>query len=72
MKRKSLNERIRERCEQRGLKFKPWETEPWDVDDGPSPYPKGTSGYETWGPAQALRRRLIAEIRARKDGDDVA
>jgi hypothetical protein len=38
--------------------LKPWEWSPLEVDDGPSPYPPGTSGHETWAPAQELRRAL--------------
>ena len=68
MKRKPLSDQIRELCEQRGLKFKPWETTPWEVDFGPSPWPSYVAGGETWPQAQALRRKLIAELRQAKAG----
>jgi hypothetical protein len=63
MSKPTLNDRIRELCNKRGLTFKPWEVEPWDVDDGPSPWPPGTAGATTWPKAQALRRELIAELK---------
>jgi hypothetical protein len=58
-----LDEQIRALCEKRGLTFKPWEVEPWDVNDGSSPWPPGTAGATTWPKAQALRRKLIAELK---------
>ena len=58
------NERIKALCKRRGYQFKPWEICPWDVDDGPSPYPPGTSGGVSWPKAQALRKRLIEELEA--------
>jgi len=58
----SLNDRIRRLCEQRGLRFQPWEIPPWDCDFGPSPWPPGVGASDTWGPAQRLRRKLIAEL----------
>ncbi len=58
-----LNARIRALCEERGLTFRPWEAPPWEADDGPSPWPRRTAGAESWPKAQALRRRLIAELK---------
>jgi hypothetical protein len=58
-----LNDRIRALCESKGLKFAPWEIEPWDCDDGPSPWPH-TTGAGHWAQAQQLRRQLIAELEA--------
>jgi hypothetical protein len=60
-----LNERIRELCAARGLTFRPWEVPPWEVDDGPSPWPAGSAGGRSWPKAQALRRKLIAEIKSK-------
>jgi hypothetical protein len=60
-----LDKRIRKLREARGLHFKPWEIPPWDVDDGPSPFPAGTAGAQSWSRAQKLRRRLIAEIKGK-------
>jgi hypothetical protein len=57
-----LNDRIRQLCKERGYTFKPWETEPADATEGPSPWPAGAVGTESWAKAQALRRQLIAEI----------
>jgi hypothetical protein len=57
-----LNDRIRKLCERRGLKFRCWETSPWQCDDNsPSPWGPGTVGALTWPQAQRLRRKLIAE-----------
>jgi hypothetical protein len=63
MTKPTLNERIRGLCKNRGMIFKPWQATPWDCDDGPSPWPAGTVGAASWPQAQALRRKLIAEIR---------
>jgi hypothetical protein len=61
---RELNQRIRELCEERGWTFKLWEVHPAEADDGPSPWPPGTGGYESWPKAQKLRRHLIAELKA--------
>ena len=61
----STNARIRAWCNERGLTFKPWEIHPADVRDGPSPYPAGTGGADTWPKAQAMRRKIIADLKAR-------
>jgi hypothetical protein len=63
MSKPKLNERIRGLCKHRGMTFKPWEVRPWDCDDGPSPYPDGCAGASSWTKAQALRRKLIAELK---------
>jgi hypothetical protein len=57
-----LNDRIRALCEERGLKFKPWEFPPWEVSEQPNPYPPGMGSHTLWPQALALRRKLIAEI----------
>ncbi len=44
--------------ERKVLGLKPWELAPSEVDDGPSPWPPGTAGYESWGKAQEMRERL--------------
>jgi hypothetical protein len=62
-KKADLDRRIEELCHQRGYHFKPWETPPWEADDGPSPWPPGCAGALSWPQAQQLRRRLIAELR---------
>jgi hypothetical protein len=66
MSKPTLNERIRELCNKRGLTFKPWQCEPWAVDDGPSPWPPTTAGAVTWTKARALRKELIAELKAER------
>jgi hypothetical protein len=63
MKRKLLNDRIRELCEKRGLRFRLWEIPPWQANFGPSPWPSQVGGGESWPKAQALRRKLIAELK---------
>lgn len=62
MKTKDLNARIRALCAERGMKFKPWEITPWDVDEGECPYPPGNATCASWPKAQKLRRALIQEI----------
>jgi hypothetical protein len=57
-----LDAKIKELCDQRGLKFKPWESTPWDVREGPYIGSPGDVAAESWPQAQALRRKLIAEI----------
>jgi hypothetical protein len=59
-----LNEKIRKICEQRGMKFAPWEIHPADADDGPNPWGDDATneGGLSWPAAQRLRRKLIAEI----------
>jgi hypothetical protein len=47
------------------LGLKPWECSPADVDDGPSPWPPGTAGFDSWPRAQALRRQLDEAARRR-------
>src|SRR5262245_52430145 len=54
--------KIREICEERGMKFRPWEIRPWKAHDGRRPFGDGTAGAESRPKAQELRRRLIAEI----------
>ena len=64
----STNERIRAWCDERGLKFKPWEIHPAAVRRGPSPWPAGCGGAESWPKAQKLRRKILAEIKAAASG----
>jgi len=61
MRRAEIDKRIRGLCEERGYMFRPWETHPAEVNDGPSPWPHGTAGAMNWPKAQKLRRDLIAE-----------
>ena len=58
------DDEIRALCERKGLTFAPWEVHPADVDDGPSPWPPGTSGHASWPKAQKLRKALVAELEA--------
>jgi hypothetical protein len=62
MRRSEADRRIRELCERRGMRFKPWEVPPWRVHSGPSPWPANTAGAASWKPAQRLRQRLLEEI----------
>jgi hypothetical protein len=64
MTNEELNAAIRDLCEQRGMQFAPHACPPWEADDGPSPWPAHTAGAESWPKAQALRRKLVAEIEA--------
>ena len=64
----STNDRIRAWCDDRGLTFKPWEVHPAEVGTGPSPWPAGSAGAESWPKAQKLRRKILAEIRASAGG----
>ena len=59
----TLNERIRDLCEKRGLTFKPWEVTPWDVDRSVAVVLRAAVAGRSWPKAQALRRRLIAELK---------
>jgi hypothetical protein len=69
---KALDQRVRELCERKGLRFKPWEMPPWQVRlDDPSADPDNPweEGYLATAPmARRLRRELEAEIEA--DGDE--
>jgi hypothetical protein len=63
-----LDRRLRELCERKGLRFRPWEMPPWQVRlDEPPPDPDNSweESYLATAPmAQRLRRELKAEIRA--------
>jgi hypothetical protein len=63
--RTKLDHQIKDLCEQHGLTFKSWEfPAPWcPVLDRPGP-----KGDGRWPKGQALRRKLIAEIK-RKQSD---
>jgi hypothetical protein len=61
----STNARIHAWCNERGLTFKPWEIHPAEANDGPSPYPAGSAGGDSWPKAQKMRRKIIAELKAR-------
>jgi hypothetical protein len=65
---RSTDVKIRAWCDEHGLTFKPWEVHPADVDTGPSPWPAGTGGAESWPKAQRLRRKILADIRAAARG----
>ncbi len=60
----SLNDRIRAWCDDRGVTFCPWEVHPAEVNGGPSPWPAGTAGADSWPKAQKLRRKIIADLKA--------
>jgi hypothetical protein len=47
---KTLDERIEELCDQKGLRFKPWELPPWIVGDGPCPQNCSQSDRQYWAP----------------------
>jgi hypothetical protein len=64
----ATNQKIRNYCDAHGLEFKPWEVHPADADTGPSPWPAGSGGAESWPKAQKLRRKILADIRAAKRG----
>lgn len=59
-----LNKRIKQLCEAKGLKFRPWEfPPPWEVTDNePCPYPHYTAGATWWAKLLALRAKLKAEL----------
>jgi hypothetical protein len=61
-----IDEQIRALCERKGLIFRPWEIHPADVNDGPSPWPRGSAGSENWPKAQKLRKALIAELHGKQ------
>ena len=61
----SIDARILAWCDERGLTFKPWEIHPADANDGPSPWPVGSAGADSWPKAQKMRRKIIAELKAR-------
>jgi hypothetical protein len=42
------------------MALKPWQLAPSEVDDGPSPWPRGSSGYASWFVAQAQRAEILA------------
>lgn len=60
----TLDDRIRAWCDEHGLKFKPWEVHPAEVDNGPSPWPAASGGGDSWPKAQKLRRKIIADLEA--------
>jgi hypothetical protein len=55
---------IESHCTERGYRFKPWEPKPWEVDEGPSPWPAGNAGATAWPRIQALRRKIIEDLKA--------
>ena len=57
-----LNAKMEALCAAKGMHFSTHECPPWEADEGPSPWPPGTAGSDSWPKAQALRRMLIAEI----------
>ncbi len=60
---KTINERMKELCEAKGLHFRPWEfPRPWEMEtDEPCPY-SGSIAADWWPKAQALRTKLIEEL----------
>lgn len=62
MTRSKIDDQIRDWCEARGLRFRPWEIAPWDVDAGPAPYTGEAAGAISWPKAQRLRARIIADL----------
>ena len=62
-----LNAKIEALCVAKGLHFKPHECPPWEANEGPSPWPPNTAGWASWPKAQALRRKLIGEIKGREE-----
>jgi hypothetical protein len=63
-----LDRRVRELCEAKGLRFRPWELAPWQVrldDPPPAPSNPWEQGYLATAPmARRLRRELEAELAA--------
>ena len=51
-----LNAKIKAMCVAKGMTFKLHECPPWEAHEGPSPWPPGTRGSESYPKAQALRR----------------
>ncbi len=47
------------------LNLAPWETSPIEVRNGPSPWPAGSGGDDSWPKAQELRRELMAAVAER-------
>jgi hypothetical protein len=62
----SINDSIRAWCDERGLNFTPYEVHPAEADDGPSPWPAGAAGANSWPKAPKMRRKIIAETKAAK------
>jgi hypothetical protein len=46
--------------ERREMALKPWQLAPSEVDDGPSPWPSGTAGFDAWQEAQRQRAEILA------------
>ena len=61
-----LNAKIEQRCEAKGMKFKPWECSPWNAREE-RVVNDGTVCAESYPKAQALRRKLIAELEGTKE-----
>ena len=57
---REVDRRIRALCREKGLRFRPWEPEPWAVPSHGSCQHPGW--VEIWPKAQELRRRLLAEL----------
>jgi hypothetical protein len=66
MTNEELNARIRELCEERGMRFAPWECHPANAREGPWRQ-DGTVFAESLPKAWALRQRLIAQISGSAD-----
>jgi hypothetical protein len=46
MSERVTNAMIERLCIDRGYNFQPWESRPWEVDNGPSPWPAGSAGAD--------------------------
>ena len=58
------DEIVRRECTRLGLKFKPWEPNPWDVGDAvPAWVKRNPAQAEAYALAVRLRRRLLAEAK---------
>jgi hypothetical protein len=61
----TLNKRIKALCEQKGLKFRPWEyPPPWEITDADAENPHlSLRGDKWWPKVVALRAALKAELK---------
>ena len=50
----------------RALGLRPWQPSPLDADDGPPPWPPGSSGREFWPLACDLRAELVAALQQKE------
>jgi len=45
--------------ERREMALKPWQLAPSEVDAGPSPWPRGSAGFDAWQQARQWRTELL-------------